>query len=137
MDTKQLLALDIGAARTGIARASAVARLPEPLETVETGKLLPRLEEIIKQQPTGLIVVGLPRSLEGKDTKQTQWVRSWVTDAKDRIDLPFYYQDEALTTHLAEAQAAAHKKPADADSLAAAIILQDFLDTPEPERVIC
>lgn len=137
MDAKQLLGLDVGSVRTGIARASAVAGLAEPLMTIETSKLETKLVELIKAQSVGIIVVGLPRSLEGSETQQTRWVRQWVTKTKKMIDTPLYWQDEALTSHLAKASADAHKKPRDVDAMAAAIILQDFLDTPEAERVIC
>ncbi|MBA3757491.1 Holliday junction resolvase RuvX [Candidatus Saccharibacteria bacterium] len=137
MDAKQLLGLDVGLARTGVARASAVARQAEPLMTIETSKALGTLAELIEKQSIGIIVVGLPRNLQGEDTDQTRWVRKWVKEAKAAVEVPFYWQDEALTTVIARAGAVAHKKPRDVDALAAAIILQDFLDTPEAERVIC
>lgn len=136
MDNKQYLALDIGKAKTGIARASAVARIPQPVITVATGKLIDELKSLIRREPTEAIVVGLPRSLEGHDTKQTEWVRQWIKKAKEDFDMPFYFQDEALTSKIAEAKAISHKRPQDADAFAAAIILQDFLDTPEAERSI-
>jgi len=137
MDHKQLLGLDVGKARTGVARGSSVARLAEPLTTIESDKLMKKLQELIKQYSVDGIVVGLPRNLDSQDTPQTVWVRNWVTEAKKRIDKPFYWQDEALTSKLAEVQAKTGKHPADVDALAASIILQDFLDTPVAERVVC
>lgn len=134
MDDKQLLGLDVGLARTGIARASAAARLAEPLLTAPTEKIISRLRNLIEEYNVGSIVVGLPRNLSGNDTTQTTWVRDWVRSAQRKIDLPFYWQDEVLSTRLAEAQKMSYKKAHDVDSLAAAIILQDFLDAPQAER---
>ncbi len=137
MDSKQLLGLDVGLKRTGIARASDIARLAEPLMTVPTADILKTLKELIDEYNVGTIVVGLPRSLNGSDTTQTSWVRDWVKHIKGKIELPFYWQDEALTSRIAEAKKAVYKQKHDIDSLAAAIILQDFLDAPEAERSIC
>jgi putative Holliday junction resolvase len=137
VDAKQLLSLDVGLKRTGIARASAQARLAEPLVTVPTTDVLKKLKDLIEEYNVGTIVVGLPRNLQGNDTQQTTWVRDWVKSAKSKIDLPFYWQDEALTTRIAEAKKLSYKRVHDVDSLAAAIILQDFLEMPETERMMC
>jgi putative Holliday junction resolvase len=137
VDAKQLLGLDVGLKRTGIARASAHARLAEPLLTVSTTEVLKTLKELIKEHDVGTIVVGLPRNLQGDDTQQTTWVRDWVKDIQRKLDLPFYWQDEVLSTRIAEAKKLKFKRIHDIDSLAAAIILQDFLDTPESERTMC
>ncbi len=135
MESNEILALDVGTVRTGIARGSTFARLAEPLMSVETAKLFDCLEKLIKEYEVGVVVIGLPRNLNGDDTDQTRWVRTWATDAKKHLRLPFYWQDEALTTQQAEAHS--DNKGHDIDSKAAAIILQDFLDSKEEDRVLC
>ena len=137
MEAKQLIGIDVGHKRIGVARASSSAKIAEPLVTIQASEGLERLQQIIKQESAGTVVVGLPRSLQGDDTAQTIWVREWVDAAKKKIKLPFYWQDEALTSQIAEAERKAHKSPHEIDSLAAAIILQDFLDAPEAERSLC
>ena len=137
MEVKQLLGLDVGQKRIGVARASSAARLAEPLITINTADAWDKLQQIIKEQETETIVVGLPRNLQGDDTAQTTWVHEWVGKAKKQIKLPFYWQDEALTSHIAEVEREAHKTNHDVDALAAAIILQDFMDTPEAQRMPC
>jgi putative Holliday junction resolvase len=137
MDAKQLLGLDVGLKRTGIARASHQARIAQPLVTVPTNRVIKTLKELIEEYNAGIIVVGLPRNLNGDDTRQTSWVRDWVKHAKSKIDLPFYWQDEVLTSRIAEARKLSDKRLHDVDSLAAAIILQDFLESIESERMIC
>ncbi len=135
MEISELIGLDVGERRTGIARASSIARLAEPLKTVETEKLMEELKNLLSLNKVSAVVVGLPRSLEGEDTGQTRWVRDWVKQAKQQLNTVFYWQDEALTSKQAEAHAKNEKVGADA--LAAQIILQDFLDTPEGERIVC
>jgi putative Holliday junction resolvase len=137
VDNKQYLGLDVGLKRTGIARASDMARLSEPLKTVATSEVIKVIKDLIEEYNVSAIVVGLPRNLHGNSTQQTNWVREWVHHAKSKIDLPFYWQDEVLSTRIAEAKKLDLKKVHDVDSLAAAIILQDFVDTPEANRMIC
>jgi putative Holliday junction resolvase len=137
VEVNQYLALDVGLKRTGIARGSDAARLAEPLRTVATTEVLSTLKNLAEEYNVSAIVVGLPRNLHGNSTQQTNWVRDWVVKLKRKIDLPFYWQDEVLTTRIAEAKKLSYKKVHDIDSLAAAIILQDFLDTPQADRVMC
>lgn len=134
-----MLGLDVGQTRTGVARASMYARLSEPLATLKTKEhIYQHLKKIIATNKTDAIVVGLPHTQSGQDTAQTAWTRAWVDEAKKHIDKPFYWQDESLTTKLAEARLLSDKKNIhSADALAAAIILQDFLDSPETERTLC
>lgn len=131
-ETKEIIGLDLGLKRTGIARASTSARLPEPVTTVPTEKTLDTLRQLTDGKEIEAIVVGLPRSLGGNDTDQTKWVRNWVKSAKDDLQTAFFWQDEALTSHTAQ-----ERKSKDIDAEAATIILQDFLDTPAEQRVLC
>lgn len=129
---EEFLAIDVGAARVGIARGSSAARLAQPLKTVEAKIAIAELKNLVVENNPAAIVVGLPRGLDGQETQQTQYVRDWLSLAKDRIKLPFYWQDEALTTQLAASQPTSQPH----DAVAAAIILQDFLDSVEDDRVV-
>ncbi|HET6863652.1 MAG TPA: Holliday junction resolvase RuvX [Candidatus Saccharimonadales bacterium] len=124
--------MDYGLARVGLARGSSIARLAEPLTTVPAAEALAEIKQLVSGSDAVGVVVGLPRNLKGEDTEQTKKVRQWVAAAKEKITMPFYWQDEALTS-----AAAAANKAVDIDAAAAARILQDFLDTPEDERVRC
>jgi putative Holliday junction resolvase len=129
---EEFLGVDVGSARVGIARGSSAARIAQPIETVSADEATSRLKLLAAENQTTAIVVGLPRSLMGDDTAQTEYIRKWVSRAKTEISLPFYWQDEALTTRQAEELGV---KNHTVDARAAAIILQDFLDTPEEDRV--
>lgn len=135
MKTKEILSLDVGQKHIGIARGSSVAKLSEPLMSVAPNQIMKKLTEYTKEHDVEAIVVGLPRNLSAEDTKQTDFVRDWVTGAKSKFQVPFYWQDEALTS--IEAQKKFDSKKVDEHALAAAIVLQDWLDAPESERVMC
>ena len=136
----EILALDVGATKVGIARGSTAARLAEPLKTVKASETMFEVQKLIKQNKVEAIVVGLPRNLSGEDTEQTHWVRAWVKTAQKEISLPFYFQDEALTSQQAATKVQSPKSKVqsfDEHALAAAAILQDFLDSPPHERIMC
>jgi len=132
-EAKELLALDVGMARTGIARASSIAKIAEPLKTVDTEHLHEELAKLLTDDVSA-IVVGLPRSLGGEDSEQTKWVRDWAGQAKSRYKIPLYFQDETLSTQDAATKMKQAGKNYDIDSAAAAVILQDFLQVEESER---
>lgn len=128
--------MDVGAARVGIARGGSLAKIAEPLKTVAAEVALAELTVLSKASSAAAIVVGLPRNLDGNETQQTQAVRAWTKTAQAKLNLPFYWQDEALTTQQAES-GKRRDGGGEPDAQAAAIILQDFLDTPKEERVRC
>ena len=136
MEAKEILALDVGGKQTGIARASNVARLAEPLASVPTEKALVTLKKYLAEHETEAVVVGLPRNLSGEDTEQTQWIRAWVDKAKPKISALLYWQDEALTSKAANNYKLKTNNSLDEHALAAAVILQDFLDGAETDRII-
>lgn len=132
-EPREIIGIDLGMKRTGIARASTTARLPEALVTVPTEKTIDTIKSVTAGKEIEAVVIGLPRNLSGNDTEQTKWVRKWVKNAKNEVEADFFWQDEALTSHFA-------KKTSDEsniDAQAAALILHDFLDTPADKRVIC
>lgn len=128
------LGMDYGSVRIGLSVGNDEARLARPLATIKNdSSLATQLKQIIKTQDIHAIVVGLPRGLAGQNTAQTLSVRAQVTQILNQADisLPLYWQDESLTSELAEKELSARRasyKKSDIDKLAASLILQDFLD---------
>ncbi len=124
-----VLALDIGTKKIGVARANLIARIAEPLTTLPNDdNFNDVLAKIISDQNASLLVVGLPRGLDGQDTDQTRYVRRFLDNL--RVDIPIHFQDEALTSVNAEQKLASQKKSfvkGDIDAQAASIILEDYL----------
>jgi putative Holliday junction resolvase len=130
---REFIGVDVGSVRVGLARGSDAARMAEPLKTLPADEAIKQLADIVVQRGAAAVVVGLPRGLDGQDTPQTNLVREWLKQAQQAIKLPFYWQDEALTTKSAED----HDSKQGIDADAASVILQDFLDTPESDWNRC
>jgi putative Holliday junction resolvase len=134
--TGTVLALDIGERRIGVAIASLQARLSSPLKTLLRGdSIVADIQLLIEQNHTRALVVGLPRGLDGQNTAQTLAVEEFKSSLERSLNVPVYWQDEALTSRQAEDQLRLRGKPykkEDIDALSAAIILDDFMgDHPE------
>ena len=126
-----ILALDVGGRRIGVALASRVACLPGPFTTLEQGeKLFDQIAQIINQENIDLIVIGLPRNLDGQRTQQTTDTEDFTTELKKHITIPTVFQDEALTSRYAKEELESRGRPytkSDVDALAATYILKDYL----------
>ena len=133
--SQEFIGVDVGSEWIGLARGNSLARLAEPLITIPASDILAKLPELIRSNQVDGIVIGLPRNLSGEDTHQTALVRQWVKGAKSIIKLPFYWQDEALTSKQAISHKLKAKNPNDEHAISAAIFLQDFLETAESDRV--
>jgi len=134
-----ILAVDVGNVRTGVAVAGVEARLPRPLTTFQTNSLMNDIDHLVKDEAAAALVVGLPRNLNGEDTDQTRFARATAEQLKAAIDIPVFFQDEALTSIQAEAELEARGvsyTKADVDALAATLILDDFLQSPECRKFL-
>ena len=137
--TGRVLALDIGAKRTGLAISDASGTLARPLGVIHGANVLDAVlsrVEALQAEDDGLgaIVVGHPRRLDGSPNDQTAHVVSLVAALRTRTSIPISLQDERLSSVEAESRLALREKDwrrrkEKLDAAAAAIILQDFLDS--------
>ena len=74
---KRYIALDIGDVRIGVARSDIMGIIASPLETINRKKIksVKRIVEICKENDTNLIVVGIPKSLDGEEKRQAEKLR--------------------------------------------------------------
>lgn len=130
---KSILSLDVGSKRIGIAIASLQTRLPRPLVTVDRdSSFYDYLQKLIETEHVALIVIGLPRGLQGQTTQQTDAIYQFSKEFQRQISIPIQFQDEALTSVQAETELQARHKTYDRkaiDALAATYILDDFLQS--------
>jgi putative Holliday junction resolvase len=129
---KRYLGLDIGTKRIGLARADSDLRIAYPFDTLEVdGNEIDRLKKIVADEYIDLIVAGYPRNQQGNPTEQTRYTENYLSSIKN--ELPgIVYQDESLTSVMAEESLKTSGKTyskGDIDAKAAAIILQDYLDS--------
>jgi putative holliday junction resolvase len=130
------LGLDPGDARIGVARSDPSGFLATPLETVRRSRGdLARLAEIVVEEEAVEVVVGLPRSLSGREGPAAAKVRVFAGRLARRIaPVPVRLCDERLSTVSAEAMLrdrgrSGGKRRAVVDMAAAVVILQHALDT--------
>lgn len=127
------MALDVGTVRVGVALASAGARLAHPHGVLKAGdELLEQIQTLCHTEHVGMIVVGLPRGLDGQETSQTVYCREFADRLSEHFGSSVHValQDEALTSQKALDELAAAKKryaKGDIDSLSATYILEDYL----------
>lgn len=126
-----IIALDVGEVRIGVAMANLTTRMSQPWGVIEHSKnATDIINSLLAEHDIIAVVVGLPRNLEGQETPQTKFVRTFVGELKQKVRLPFYFQDEALTSVQAKKelkQRKARYNKGDVDALAATYILSDFM----------
>lgn len=129
MADEYIMALDVGDKRIGVALAHRVARLPQPLTTLQNSdEAIEDIATLVLSEQVGLVVVGLPRGMDGGYTAQTRSAEAFKDKLAKRLTVPVHLGDETLTSVQAEAtlQGKPHDK-ADVDALAASYILESFL----------
>ena len=123
-----VLGLDIGDKRIGMARAHVIARLPQPIETIENNSdTATVISQIVHREEICLIVVGIPRNLDGQETAQSSKIRQLAEELAKQIPTDIVFVDESLSSVRADEYLAGFKKKGfSQDSVAACFILQEF-----------
>lgn len=128
--SQSLVALDVGERRIGVAIADTSVRIALPYDTIEVdGEEVRHVAEIVVRESAQRIVVGYPRNQQGEATAQSAYVEQFAAQLSDIGHV--VYQDESLTSVIAEQRLQSRGKPyskGDIDKEAAAIILQDYLE---------
>jgi len=126
-----LVCLDVGEKRIGVAIGDNSVRIAVPLETIEVdGNEIVNIEKIIDDEQADVLVIGYPRNQSGESTAQTKFVEDFAKKL-EKINIRIVFQDESLTSVIAEQRLISFKKPyskAEVDAQAASIILQDFIE---------
>ena len=133
---ERIVALDVGDARIGEAVSDASRLIASPVEVIHRvgfGPDVKRVQEICRRYDTTLILSGLPLNLNGTEGPQAAKVRLFCQQL-EKVGLVVYYQDERLTTVTAEnalLEQNMHRaqRRQTVDKVAAAVILQQYLDT--------
>ncbi len=128
--SKNLIALDVGERRIGVAVADTGIRIAVPYDTLDVdGEEVRKVAELMVRNKTDTLIVGYPRNQQGEATKQTEYVENFCESLKEFATI--VYQDESLTSVEAERRLEARGKrysKGDIDAEAAAIILQDYIE---------
>lgn len=128
------LAVDYGMRRTGLAVCDAQETIASPLAVVQGHKdLIERIKRIVASEGIDGIVVGLPLNMDDSEGPQAKLVQAFAKELGKHVQVPIHLQDERLSSFAAEEKLQEFgltrgKKRERLDALAAAEILQTFLD---------
>ena len=141
----RVLAVDVGERRIGLAISDVSRTLARPLLTLTVRNAADGVDQVaaeiarLTSEDDGLstVVVGLPVRLDGSPNDQTPRVAAFVDALKARTPIPILTADERLTSHeaenlLAERTRDWRQRKARLDAVAAAVILQDYLEAHRP-----
>lgn len=132
-----VLAVDLGHARTGLAISDGGGFLASPLCVIteySDGKLTEKIAAKAAEVKADILVVGLPKNMDGTEGESAQRARSIAEKLSERTGIPHVMQDERGTTITAHAYLSSgsiygKKRKQKVDAVAACIILQDYLDS--------
>ncbi len=133
----RLLGLDLGTKTIGLAVSDSAFLIASPVETLKRTKFTAdaeRLLAIVAEKGVGGFVLGLPRNMDGSEGPRAQSTRAFAQNMTGKTDLPIAFWDERLSSAEAErvlidqADMTRKRRGEVIDKMAAAIILQNFLD---------
>jgi putative holliday junction resolvase len=132
----RILALDHGTKRIGVAVSDETKTIAQPLEYILTepfADFLVRLKKILLEKEVDFILLGQPRNMDGSYGPAAQKVEAFATALKLAITIPIKMWDERLTSSMAnraliQAGVRRDKRKEKVDKMAAAILLQSYLD---------
>lgn len=127
----RILALDYGTKRIGVAVSDELEMLARDLSVLNLKSFWKEIKGIVESSGVGLVVVGLPLGLNGEKTAKTIEVEKFAEKLKKKVVCPVEMFDERLSTVMAKKLTNFEKI---VDSIAAKIILQNYLDAKKNKR---
>jgi putative Holliday junction resolvase len=133
----RILALDYGSKRIGVAISDELKLIAQPLEFIPAeprAECLGRLRTIVAEKQVELILVGLPRNMDGSYGPAAERARELAAALRSHFTVPIRAWDERLTTaqaqrSLIQGGARRARRKQKVDQVAAAILLQSYLDS--------
>lgn len=133
----RILGLDHGTRRIGVALSDEMRLIAQPLEYIPSepfAEFVERLVKILREQNVELVVIGLPRNMDGSYGPAAEKVREFVQALAAKINVPIKLWDERLTTVqaqrvLIQGGTRRQQRKQKVDQIAAAILLQSYLDS--------
>ncbi len=132
----RILALDHGTRRIGVAVSDESRTVAQPLEYLPAepfADFLTRLKKILVEKEVDLILVGLPRNMDGSYGPAAQKAQAFAAALKSAVAIPVTLWDERLTTRMAnrmliQGKMRRSRRKEKVDQVAAALLLQSYLD---------
>jgi putative Holliday junction resolvase len=132
----RILALDHGTKRIGVAISDELKVIAQPLEYIAAepfADFVARLKELIREKEVDLILLGMPRNMDGSYGPAALKVQEFAAVLKENVAVPIVTWDERLTSaqaqrYLISGNVRRQERKQKVDKMAAAILLQSYLD---------
>lgn len=132
-----ILSVDYGDARTGIAVCDRMEILASPVCVINQSyepKLIAEIDGIVKKHSPGLIVVGLPKNMDGSQGERAEKCRLFAEKLEEKTGIKTVLWDERLTTvsahrALSENNVRGKKRKAVVDAVSAVMILESYISS--------
>ncbi len=130
----RILGIDYGQKRIGLAMSDPLKITSQPMPFLANDKnMWANLKKFIQDNEISEIVIGLPITMKGTNSEMTVEVEKFSKELESIVSIPIILQDERLSTmesekFLISANVSREKRKLVRDSMAACIILQDFLE---------
>lgn len=133
----RVLGIDHGSKRIGIALSDETGLIAQPFDTLAAepfSAFLTRLKEILREKQVDLILVGMPRNMDGTYGPAALKVQEFVAVLKETVPIAIHTWDERLTSaqanrFLLQADLRRSDRRSKVDKTAAALLLQSYLDS--------
>ena len=134
----RILGIDYGTTRIGLSLSDPLQIIAQPHKTIaNTAKTIAEICQLVRDESVGLIVVGMPFNLKGEKGKKAKEVEEFIDRLKDAAGIEVVHWDERFTTSIAHQtlldmgtkREERRKNKGRVDSMAAAILLQGYLDS--------
>ena len=133
----RILALDHGTKRIGVAVSDELKLIAQPLEFISAESftaVVERIRQLVRDKEVELIIIGMPRNMDGTYGPAAVKVQEFVAALKAQITVPIRTWDERLTSveanrFLIQGKVRRDKRKQKVDQTAAAILLQSYLDS--------
>jgi putative holliday junction resolvase len=140
---QRILGIDYGSVRVGLSISDPLGLIAQPIEAFRNdASLFANLGQVSTRENVKLIVVGMPINLKGQKAQKAEEVQKFIEHLKEEIDIEILTWDERFTTTIANQTMLAmgtkkkerQKKDGRIDSMAAAVMLQGYLDSTKHSR---
>jgi putative holliday junction resolvase len=140
---QRILGVDYGSRRVGLSLSDPLGIIAQPIESLKNdSSLVPKLQQVVLRENVKLIVVGMPLNLKGQRAQKANEVQDFIERLQKELGIEVSEWDERFTTSIAQQTMLAmgtkkkerQKKDGRIDSMAAAVMLQGFMDSTKHSR---
>ena len=142
---KRILCLDVGDKNIGVAVSDSSRTIAQGICSIKfpscsIQEKVNRIKELVSSREIGIIVVGMPLDLKGREGEQAKKVREFAILLEEKVNIPVIFSDERFTSlaaerFLKEGGLSIYKRKKLKDKVAATILLQNYLDLLKKDKV--